>query len=218
MLLSQAAGYVGYRTIAIGLRAGLIAALADAPDGLTPGELATAVDVDPFYAAVWCRGAYGSGALERTGTGLTDASYRLAPHIATLLLDTSSPAYAGGVFATLEQREVFDRFEETLTAGTRMWWDDTRPEWITAVAGTGRPFYTRLVPGGLDAGAGPGGPTGRRRAHPRHRLRRRRRVGPPRRALPGLRHRRRGRRRALDRPSRRAADRGRVCATGSSWS
>jgi len=148
-LLSQAAGYVGYRTIAIGLRAGLIAAMAEAPDGLTPGELATETGVDPFYAAVWCRAAFGAGACERTGTGLTDASYRLAPHVATLLLDTTSPAYAGGVFATLEQREVFDRFEETLAAGTRMWWDDTRPEWIAAVAGTGLPFYTRLVPGGL---------------------------------------------------------------------
>jgi len=148
-LLSQAAGYVGYRTIAIGLRAGLIAALADAPEGLTPGELATATDVDPFYAAVWCRAAYGSGACDRTGTGLTDARYRLAPHMPTLLLDTTSPAYAGGVFATLEQREVFDRFDETLATGTRMWWDDTRPEWISAVAATGRPFYTRLVPGGL---------------------------------------------------------------------
>lgn len=30
-----------------------------------------------------------------------------------------------------------------------MWWDDTSPEWIAAVAGTGTPFYVRLVPGGL---------------------------------------------------------------------
>ena len=27
---------------------------------------------------------------------------------------------------------------------------DTSPEWIAAVSGTGTPFYTRLIPGGLD--------------------------------------------------------------------
>src|SRR3546814_3514166 len=31
-----------------------------------------------------------------------------------------------------------------------MWWEDTSPEWIAQVAGTGGPFYTRLIPGGLD--------------------------------------------------------------------
>lgn len=45
---------------------------------------------------------------------------------------------------------MFGRFEQNLATGTRMWWDDTSPEWIAGVAGTGTPFYTRLVPGGLD--------------------------------------------------------------------
>ena len=31
-----------------------------------------------------------------------------------------------------------------------MWWSDTSPEWIAEVGRTGTPFYTRLVPGGLD--------------------------------------------------------------------
>lgn len=148
-LLGLVAGYVGHRTVATGLRTGLVAALSDAPDGLTPGELADATSADPFYVAVWCRAAYAAGVCDRVGAGLTDAEYRLAPHVATLLLDTGSPAYSGGVFTTLEQPEVFERFEQTLPTGERMWWSDTAPEWIAAVAGTGRPFYTRLVPGGL---------------------------------------------------------------------
>ena len=145
VVLSQIAGYVGHRTTAMGLRTGLIAALADAPDGLTSDALADACGLDAFYTAVWCRAAVAAGICDRTGD-----RHLLAPHMATLLLDTSSPAYVGGVFTVMEQPEMFDRFERVLPSGERMWWDDTSHEWIANVSGTGTPFYTRLVPGGLD--------------------------------------------------------------------
>ncbi|TYP88421.1 class I SAM-dependent methyltransferase [Blastococcus xanthinilyticus] len=143
-VLALIAGYVGHRTVAIGLRAGLLRQLAAAPKS-TADELAEALDLDGFYVSVWCRAAVGAGILERAASG-----FRLAPHMDTLLLDTSSPAYAGGVFGVLEAPEVFGRFEEAFASGERMWWEDTSPEWIAAVSGTGTPFYTRLVPGGLD--------------------------------------------------------------------
>lgn len=144
MLLGAIAGYVGHRTVSIGLRSGLIARLADAGDaGLTPEELAG--ELDPFYVAAWCRAAFAAGVCERT-TG----RYRLGPHLATLLLSTGSPAYVGGVFQVMEQPEFFDRFEASLPGGERLWWDGCSPEFIAAVSGTGRPFYTRLVPAGLD--------------------------------------------------------------------
>ncbi|MGY1828357.1 MULTISPECIES: class I SAM-dependent methyltransferase [unclassified Blastococcus] len=143
-VLSLIAGYVGHRTVAIGLRAGLLGRLAEHP-GSTADELAEALDLDAFYVSVWCRAAVGAGILERTGSG-----FRLAPHMATLLLDTGSPAFVGGVFGVLEAHEVFGRFEQAFATGERMWWEDTSPEWIAAVSGTGTPFYTRLVPGGLD--------------------------------------------------------------------
>jgi ubiquinone/menaquinone biosynthesis C-methylase UbiE len=145
ILLSQVAGYVGFRTVALGLRAGLVSALAAAPDGLTPDELAERLDLDPFYVAVWSRGALAAGVCDRDDHG----RYRLAPHLAKLLLDTDSPAHVGGVFEVLGQPEVFDRFAANLATGERMWWDETSPHWIAGVAGTGRPFYTRLVPHGL---------------------------------------------------------------------
>lgn len=145
IVLSQIAGYVGHKTIAMGLRAGLIAALADAPDGLTSDALADACGLDAFYTSVWCRAALAAGICDRP-----DGRYRLVPHMATLLLDTASPAYVGGVFTVMEQPEMFERFERMLPSGERMWWDDTSEDWIANVAGTGTPFYTRLVPGGLD--------------------------------------------------------------------
>ncbi|HEY0127520.1 MAG TPA: class I SAM-dependent methyltransferase [Blastococcus sp.] len=143
-VLSLIAGYVGHRTVAIGLRTGLIPTLAERP-GADPDDLADACGLDPFYVSVWCRAAVGAGIADRDGGG-----FRLAPHMATLLLDTASPAYVGGVFGVLEAPEVFGRFEQVFATGERMWWDDTSPEWIAAVSGTGTPFYTRLVPGGLE--------------------------------------------------------------------
>lgn len=145
VILSQIAGYVGHRTIAMGLRTGLVAALADAPDGLSSDALADACDLDAFYTSVWCRAALAARICDRA-----DGRYRLAPHMATLLLDTTSPAYVGGVFTVMEQPEMFDRFERVLPTGERMWWDDTSHDWIANVSGTGTPFYTRLVPGGLE--------------------------------------------------------------------
>lgn len=143
VLLSQIAGYVGHRTVGMGLRTGLLRALADA-GATTADDLAAARGLDPGYVAVWCQAAVAAGVCERDGDTIT-----LAPHMATLLLDSDSPAYVGGVFTVLEQHEVFGRFEQVLASGERMWWDDTSPEWIAGVAGTGTPFYRRLIPDGL---------------------------------------------------------------------
>lgn len=143
-LLGHAAGYASHRTVAMGLRTGLIEALAQDPGGRTPDELAASLDLDPYYLDVWCRSALGAGVCQRDGD-----RYRLAQHMDTLLLDRSSAAYVGGVFLVFEQPEMFDRFERVLASGDRLWWDETSPAWIDGVAGTGTPFYTRLISGGL---------------------------------------------------------------------
>lgn len=145
VLMPLAAGYVGHRTIAIGLRQGLLEALAERPEGMTPAELASACDFDEFYVSVWCRAALAAGVLEDDG----DERYHLGPHMDTLLLDVSSPAHAGPTFRILEQPEMFDWFEQRLPTGQRTWWDEASPAFIENVGDTGRPFYTRLVPGAL---------------------------------------------------------------------
>ncbi len=144
VLLAHAAGFVGHRTITIGLRSGLVATLAEQSSALGSEALADRLGLDPFYTGVWCRSALAAGLLTRDGDG-----YRLAPHMDTLLLDDTSPAYVGALFLVFEHHELFDRFERVLPTGERLWWDDCSPEWIAGVAGTGTPFNTRLVPGGL---------------------------------------------------------------------
>jgi SAM-dependent methyltransferase len=144
-LLGHLSGYVAHRTVAMGRRTGLLAALAETRAGASPDELAERLGFDPLYVATWCRAAFGAQVCDRDGD-----RYRLAPHMATLLLDESAPTYVGGVFGVLEQRELFGRLEENLASGERLWWDGCSQEFIRAVSGTGRPFYRRLVPGGLN--------------------------------------------------------------------
>ena len=56
-LLTQFAGYVGFETINMGLKNGLLAALAESEAGLTSAELAAAAGTDRFYTEVWTRAA-----------------------------------------------------------------------------------------------------------------------------------------------------------------
>lgn len=142
VLLNHVAGYIGHRTIAIGLRSGIIAALAESASSAE--DLAGRLGYDCFYVSVWCRSALAAGVLQRAGDG-----YELAPHTATLLLEVEGPGFVGGLFPLVQQPEMFDRFEQRLGSGERTWWNETSPEWIAGVAATGRPFYTRLVPDGL---------------------------------------------------------------------
>jgi hypothetical protein len=63
-ILSQFAGYVGFKTIEIGLNNGLFEALRQHPGGLTADELAGEAGTDEFYTGVWSQAAYGAGVLE----------------------------------------------------------------------------------------------------------------------------------------------------------
>lgn len=145
VLLPLAAGYVGHRTVALGLRRGLLAELADRTAGASADELADALGYDPFYVWVWCRAAVAAGILDED-----DGRVRLAPHMETLLLDRNSPAYTGALFRLLEHPEMFDGVEDDLDTGERSWWDEASPDFIEDVAASGRPFYVRLIPDGLE--------------------------------------------------------------------
>ena len=152
VLLGLAAAFVGFRTVELGLRHGLIAETAMRPDGVTPDALAQATGLAPFFVEVWCRSAFAADLLESVG----EDAYRLAPHLQTLLLDADSPTYMGGTFLVLSQPEFFDQFSESLQSGKGIWWSDTSPEFIESVSLTGRAFYNRLIPKGLEGVPGLG--------------------------------------------------------------
>lgn len=145
-LLSHVAGLVAHRTIEMGLRHGLIEAVAQNGGEITAEDLAEAAGLDPFYVGVWCRGAVGAEVLDATESG----AYRLAPGMEPLLLNQDFPGWLGGVFEVMVQPEIFDQFSASLSSGERLWWDTVSAEFIDAVSYTSRPFYSRLLAGGFE--------------------------------------------------------------------
>jgi SAM-dependent methyltransferase len=143
--LSQVAGYVGVRTMEIGISQGLLAEVGTNEKGITAADLAKNTKLDAMYVEVWCRAAYASELLE-TADG---AAFTLAPYVDKLLLDRDFPGYIGGMPQVVVQPEFFDVFKQNLPTGKHIWWNDCSPEFINMVSETGRPFYNRLVPGGL---------------------------------------------------------------------
>jgi len=73
--------------IDLGLRLGVFRLLADRPAGAAPEEVADALDLDPQYAHVVLRAAYAAEVLD-----FDHDRYRLADHMATLLLDADATA------------------------------------------------------------------------------------------------------------------------------
>ena len=142
-ILGYAAGYVATRTLEAGLRHGIFKALADAPAGLTAGQLASATNLDPFYTRVWCNAAYAAEIVERDGD-----AFKLAPYLDTILLNQDSPAFAAGTLLVTASPEV-STFVDNLPSGDGLWWDKTSEDFIKAVSFAGKPFYTRLFGGGL---------------------------------------------------------------------
>ncbi len=145
-VLTQFAGFVGFKTIKIGIDNGLLSALASQAEGLTTEDLAVQAGTDEFYTGVWARAAYAADVIEIDSQN----RYTLAPHMDKLLLDEEFGGYVGGITGVFDEPEIFDNFSKNLKSGKRIWWDDASPEFIQAVSGTGKPFYTRLIPGGLD--------------------------------------------------------------------
>ncbi len=137
-LLTQFAGYVGFKTIEMGLKNGLPEALQQHPNGLGGDELAGEAGTDRFTTGVWAKAAYAARLVEQNDS----AQYVLAPHMDKLLLDTAFPVCVGGVIGVFSQPEMFDNFSENLPSGKRIWWNDASPEFIAGVSGTGLPFYT----------------------------------------------------------------------------
>ncbi len=106
-ILPHVAGYVGYRTIEIGLKHGLFERITAHSDGISAEKLATEADMDPLYVSVWARAAYGAQVLELTG----DNCFTLAPQMDKLLLDEDFPGYAGALFKVLSEPELRNIFK-----------------------------------------------------------------------------------------------------------
>ena len=85
-------GYNATRFIALGVETGLFRALAAAPDGLTPQDLAAAQGLDAEYTRHFLQTGYALELLDLAGD-----RYRLAEHMAPLLARPEHNSYLGAL-------------------------------------------------------------------------------------------------------------------------
>lgn len=155
----------------IGLQVGLFRAVADAGgSGITETALSEKLGYKLRYVQVWCRAAYALELLDWDDP----SGYRLAPHMESLLLDTSDPHFMGGriQFATALY-EDYRAFPEHLRTGDIWPRSAHDPFLLEALKNTTKPdcvmitdqvlpqapdTLARLETGGriLDVGAGAG--------------------------------------------------------------
>ncbi|MCL6650550.1 MAG: autotransporter-associated beta strand repeat-containing protein, partial [Chloroflexi bacterium] len=141
-----ARGYAALRMAYFGLRLGLLEALRSAPAGLTAPELASALGLDPRYVAAWAKAAY---ACELLSYDPATERFRLAPHMADLLLNESDPYYLAGIPLSLavESRQV-DRLLESFRTGGGIPFGDYGPDIVESLEALSRAAYEVYLPNG----------------------------------------------------------------------
>ncbi|MEX0762109.1 MAG: class I SAM-dependent methyltransferase [Dehalococcoidia bacterium] len=166
VLGNQAAWFID-----IGLKAGLLRAVADAGErGVTDDVLADKLGYKLRYVQVWCRGAYAFHLLDWDET----SGYQMAPHMESLLLDGSDPQFMGGRIQFITALyEDYRAFPEYLRTGDTWPRSEHEPFILEALKNTTKPdcvmitdqvlpqapeTLARLEAGGriLDIGAGGG--------------------------------------------------------------
>lgn len=139
-LLGSLAGAATVWSVDLALRLGLVDHIAEHP-GTSAVDAAKELGLDPEYTHVLLRSAYAAEVLELDGD-----EYRVADHMAALLLDQDHPGYLGGAFKILTGiRETFLDLRNFAKTGEREWWSDFSPEWIDAVGTHCQAYYRRLV-------------------------------------------------------------------------
>jgi SAM-dependent methyltransferase len=140
-VLGPLSGTATVWALELGLRLGVFDQLAEQPSGATADDVAASLGLDPTYTHVVLRSAYAAEVLERDGD-----RYRLADHMALLLLDSDAPGYLGGAIKTfVALRESYLDVRTLARTGEREWWSDFDPEWIDAVGENGQTYYRRLL-------------------------------------------------------------------------
>lgn len=140
-ILGPLSGTATVWALDLGLRLGIFNELAARPEGATAVEVADALGLDRQYTHVVLRAAYAAEVLD-----LDADHYRLADHMALLLLDTDAPNYLGGAIKTfVALRETYVDLRTLAATGEREWWNDFEPEWIDAVGENGQTYYRRLI-------------------------------------------------------------------------
>jgi SAM-dependent methyltransferase len=123
-------GYNATRFIALGVETGLFRALAAAPDGLTPQDLAAAQGLDAEYTRHFLQTGYALELLDLAGD-----RYRLAEHMAPLLARPEHNSYLGALagFHHISGRD-FERMPALLNSGGTYTFQQHEADFLAGVA------------------------------------------------------------------------------------
>ncbi len=139
-----AAGFAALRMAYFGLRLGLLDVLQKFPYGCTADELATYIELDPRYVSAWARAAYATGLLAYDPA---NGHFKLAPHMAELLLDDSDPAYMAGLPLGLAvESRMVDRLAEAFKSGAGIPFADYGPDMVETLEAFSKSSYELFLP------------------------------------------------------------------------
>jgi SAM-dependent methyltransferase len=141
-LFGYLGGFQGTWVAAIGRKAGLFQAIHEAGSGISAEKLADQLGYAPDYVAVWCRAAYAYELLDHdSATG-----FRLAPHVAELLLDPLDAGYLGGrVDLSVAFTEDFAAFPARLRDGARFPRSAHSPDVVRGITENSKPDFAVMT-------------------------------------------------------------------------
>jgi SAM-dependent methyltransferase len=143
-IFSWAAGAASLRMAYYGLKLGLLAAIAEAPEGLTLEELITQRGLDPRYVTAWAKTSLAGELLEYdAATG----RFRLASFMEALLLDDQDFQYQAGLVTNhaVESR-LADRVEACFTSGEGIPFADYGQEMVETIHAFSKAAYELFLP------------------------------------------------------------------------
>ena len=141
-LFGYLGGFQGTWIAAIGRKAGLFRAIHDAGPGIGADDLAKRLGHEPRYVRVWCRAAYAYELLDFDAT----RGFRLAAHLADLLLAPRDPQYRGGrVAVTVAFGEDFAAFPARLADGRAFPRKDHAPELVRGITENSKPDFAIMT-------------------------------------------------------------------------
>lgn len=134
-------GFHAVHLIDIGVKLGLIEAIAAAENGITADALAAKLGLHPPYVDIWCRTAYSYRLLD--GEDSAPPSFALAPHLDTILADRRHPRYLAPYFqgATSFYSEDFATYPDRFRDGGVYSYQDHGQAFSDAIATTTAGFH-----------------------------------------------------------------------------
>jgi SAM-dependent methyltransferase len=115
-------GFCAFYLMKTGIDLGLFEKINDSKDGISPEAIADQLGLHEPYTKIWCQTAYYMEILECHG----NERFSLAPHMDTLLVDTSNPSYYGPWidFTTTGMVKLLENHPKYYRKGLSEFYDD----------------------------------------------------------------------------------------------